>query len=174
MLRTELYCLVRLSQTLFCCFDTINFVSTQLADRCRVSLFVRLNLYVWQSYARTFFWVVEKASTSEKVKPPQQKWLHWLQKQVWLFEVEAYEEMTLLVTWFIPSVNSFLMILRSQSLVSSLLRHSVMFLQGIRFRALLPSDWQVASTVSSWVFQSDQFRTSSPAQTSHPWLTSGY
>lgn len=41
-------------------------------------------------------------------------WLSWCQKEVW-----AYEKMTLLVTWFITSVNSFLKCLWSQAIVSS-------------------------------------------------------
>ena len=42
--------------------------------------------------------------------------------------IEVYEKMSLLLTWFITSVNWFWMILCSRSLVSSLLQHSMMFI----------------------------------------------
>ena len=44
--------------------------------------------------------------------------LHWLQKKSSCIEV--YEKMTQCLTWFITSVNTFLMSLWSQSLVSSI------------------------------------------------------
>ena len=51
--------------------------------------------------------------------------LHWFQKEVWL---STYEKITLLLTWLISLIDNFLTSLWSQSLVSSLLQHSMMLI----------------------------------------------
>lgn len=126
MLRTELHCFVGLSQTLFCCLGTINFVLPTAVE----------SVCLWDS-----------TSTSSKVThgpwpffllwkrlPRLKKWSHCSKSDSTGCRNNSdclkLKLMRKWPSWFIPSVNSFLMILRSQSLVSSLLRHSVMFLQG--------------------------------------------
>lgn len=59
MLRTELYCFVRLSQTLFCCFDTINFVTLSSQFVCEAQPLRTL----------TFFWLWKRL-------PCLKKWSH--------------------------------------------------------------------------------------------------
>ena len=74
------------------------------------------------NYGRAFFFPIWK------VKPTWIRCiLHWFRKKR-SHCMEAYEEITLLLTWFNSSLYSFLLGLWSHSLVSGLPQHSMMFI----------------------------------------------